>query len=159
MRVPAPAHRLPPATAGLLLGLTLAACSGAAATPAPATPAPATLAPATAAPATPAPASEAPATPEPVTPAPASEAAPASGDAVTIAGLKFSPASLTVKAGATVTWANADGVPHTATADDGSFASDTLSAGGTFSHTFDAAGTFAYHCAIHPRMLGTIVVE
>jgi hypothetical protein len=45
------------------------------------------------------------------------------------------------------------------TADDGSFDSGTLNPGASFSQTFSTAGTFTYHCAIHPRMTGTIVVS
>jgi plastocyanin len=38
---------------------------------------------------------------------------------------------------------------HTVTADDGSFASDTLSNGGVFEFTFNNPGTFAYYCEFH----------
>jgi plastocyanin len=84
-------------------------------------------------------------------------AAPAT-DAVTIAQFAFAPATLTVPAGTTVTWTNADGVAHTVDADDGSFESAALKQGTSFTHTFRAAGTFTYICAIHPSMAGTVVV-
>ena len=83
----------------------------------------------------------------------------AGGDAVTIQNFAFGPASLSVAAGTTVTWTNADSAAHTATADDGSFDSKSIAAGSTFSQTFDTAGTFAYHCSIHPNMTGTIEVK
>ena len=70
----------------------------------------------------------------------------------------FSPASMTIKAGASLTWTNADTVAHTVTADDSSFDSGNVAAGATFSHTFATAGTFAYHCNIHSSMHGTITV-
>jgi plastocyanin len=83
----------------------------------------------------------------------------AGGDAVTIQNFAFGPASLSVAVGSTVTWTNGDSTAHTATADDGSFDSKSIAAGGTFSQTFDTAGTFAYHCSIHPNMTGTIEVK
>ena len=77
---------------------------------------------------------------------------------VKIAGFAFAPASLTVKAGTTVTWVNDDAPAHTVTADDGSFGSPNLAHGATFSQRFGTAGSYAYHCAIHPSMVGTVVV-
>jgi len=76
----------------------------------------------------------------------------------------FSPATLTIKAGTTVTWKNTTSVGHTVTSDDGkSFDSGTsnpiAAQGGTFSFTFTKAGTFAYHCEIHPFMKATIIVQ
>jgi plastocyanin len=76
----------------------------------------------------------------------------------------FSPASLTIKSGTTVTWKNTTAVPHTVTSDDGkSFDSGTANPiaaqSGTFSFTFATPGTFAYQCAIHPFMKATISVK
>ena len=68
------------------------------------------------------------------------------------------PATLTVKAGSTVTWTNHDEEPHTVAATDGSFHSPGMGTGATFSHTFPTAGTFDYVCSIHPMMHGTVVV-
>ena len=67
---------------------------------------------------------------------------------------------LVVPKGTTVIWTNNDSVPHTVTADDGSFDSGSLSTGQTFSHTFDDAGTFTYFCEIHgkPSMNGAVQV-
>jgi plastocyanin len=78
---------------------------------------------------------------------------------VSIVDFAFDPGSVTVDVGGTVTWTNQGPSAHTATADDGSFDSGTLDAGGTFSFTFNTAGTFSYHCAIHPNMVGTVVVN
>ncbi len=78
--------------------------------------------------------------------------------AVTIQNFAFSPASLEVAVGTTVTWTNQNSAPHTATADDGSFDTGQLAQGQSGSVTFDTAGTFAYFCAIHPNMRGTITV-
>jgi plastocyanin len=44
-------------------------------------------------------------------------------------------------------------------ANDGSFKSALFGQGGTFNHTFTKAGTYPYYCAIHPNMLGTIIVK
>ena len=76
----------------------------------------------------------------------------------------FSPASLTIKAGTTVTWKNTTVSPHTVTSDDGNtFNSGTTNPiaaqSGTFSFTFTTAGTFAYHCEIHPFMKAKIIVQ
>jgi plastocyanin len=76
----------------------------------------------------------------------------------------FSPATLTIKAGTTVTWKNETSVGHTVTSDDGkSFDSGTSNPiapqSGNFSFTFTSAGTFAYHCEIHPFMKATIIVQ
>jgi plastocyanin len=68
---------------------------------------------------------------------------------------------LVVSPGATVTWMNQDSVPHTVTANDGSFDSGTLSPGQTYSHTFNAPGTSDYYCAIHGQasMSGKVEVS
>ena len=78
---------------------------------------------------------------------------------VEIVGLAFSPETLTVPAGTTVTWVNSDSVSHTATSDDDVWDSGTLTSDGEFSFTLDEAGTFSYFCKIHPSMTGSIVVE
>jgi plastocyanin len=74
-----------------------------------------------------------------------------------IAGVAF-PAKVQVTAGQKVTWTNTDGFPHTVTADNGSFDSGPVAAGTSYARTFKQAGTFAYHCKIHSRMHGTVVV-
>ncbi|MCV7100019.1 cupredoxin family copper-binding protein [Mycobacterium palustre] len=82
----------------------------------------------------------------------------AAGDAVTIDNFAFAPATLTVRAGGTVTWTNRDEEPHTVAATDGSFHSPGMGTGATYSHTFATAGKFDYVCSIHPSMHGTVVV-
>lgn len=90
---------------------------------------------------------------------PLAPAALAADHAVDIAGFAFSPQSVTVAVGDTVTWSNADAQNHTATANGGSFDTGTIGGSTSKSVTFSTAGTFAYHCKIHPSMTGTIVVE
>jgi CheY-like chemotaxis protein/plastocyanin len=79
--------------------------------------------------------------------------------AVKAIGFGFTPSSVTVTVGGMVTWTNGDGVNHTATADDGSWDTSTISSGSSASMTFNTAGTFPYHCAIHASMHGTVVVD
>jgi YVTN family beta-propeller protein len=107
--------------------------------------------PGTAAPAAPAP-QPAPATP----PATAAGTAAGDGQSVRISGFAFTPASLTVAPGQTVTWTNADSVPHTVTADGGAWDSGRLPPGASFSFTPARPGTYAYHCAIHPFMRAVV---
>ena len=82
------------------------------------------------------------------------------GTEVSMEGIQFNPAEVTVKAGDTVTWVNNDTVGHDVTGDD--FKSGDAGAmqnGDTFEHTFDAAGTFDYVCSVHPGMEGSVTVE
>jgi len=81
-------------------------------------------------------------------------------------GLVYSPSSLTIAVGDSVTWVN-DGGFHNVAANDGSFrcahscsdgdpSSDPWSA----TRTFSTAGTFPYHCEVHgpSGMTGSITV-
>ena len=77
---------------------------------------------------------------------------------IKIANFTFDPPTLTVKAGTTVTWVNADDIPHLVTEKDGKFHSSALDTNDKFSQTFSTAGTVEYFCAIHPKMTGKIVV-
>lgn len=74
-------------------------------------------------------------------------------------GRRFEPADVAVAAGGTVTWTHDGGLPHTVTAEDGTFDSGDLSGGDTFSWTAEEAGTVSYVCSIHPEMTGTIEVS
>ena len=84
---------------------------------------------------------------------------PAAANTIYLSGMVFSPATLTIKAGTTVTWNNNDNTAHTVTADDNSFDSGNLAAGKTYTRTFNAMGSYPYHCTIHSGMTGTIVVQ
>jgi len=78
---------------------------------------------------------------------------------VEIKSFSFQPASITVPAGAMVTWINRDAVAHTVTADDGSFKSPSIPGnGGKFERNFSEPGTYKYHCSPHPSMKGEVVV-
>ena len=80
---------------------------------------------------------------------------------VKIDNFAFVPRELTVARGATVTWVNADDVPHTATATQKprEFDTGTLDTDDTASHVFKTAGTFDYFCAVHPHMTGRVIVR
>ena len=87
---------------------------------------------------------------------------PAPGSAtirISVKEFMFAPTSLTVKAGATVTWSNQDQEPHTIVSESGLFRSAALDTNDSFSYKFTTPGTYRYLCTIHPRMMGTIVVE
>ena len=71
----------------------------------------------------------------------------------------FAPVSLTVKADSTVTWTNNDDEPHSIVSDVGLFRSGALDTNESFSFKFDKPGTYRYACSIHPRMVGTVIVE
>lgn len=77
---------------------------------------------------------------------------------ISVVDFSFEPGTVSVPAGATVTWTNNGSRPHTVTADDGSFDSGRLDPGEQFSQTFDQPGSFTYHCGFHPEMQGEVVV-
>lgn len=79
---------------------------------------------------------------------------------VVIQDFAYAPATLTVKAGTTVTFTNKDLTSHSATASDGvSFDTGLIGQNESATVTFDKPGTYAYYCSVHPSMKGTIVVE
>jgi len=83
------------------------------------------------------------------------------GDAtVTIAEFNYTPQTITIPVGGSVTWVNNDSAPHTATAQDREvLQSGTLNQGDSFTQTFDTPGTYEYFCEFHPNMSGTVIVE
>jgi plastocyanin len=86
-------------------------------------------------------------------------AAVANAAAVQIDNFNFTPPTLVVAPGTTVTWTNADDSPHTVREKDGKFKSAALDTDDTFSQTFTAPGEYEYFCSIHPRMVGKVVVK
>jgi plastocyanin len=81
------------------------------------------------------------------------------GVEIKIDNFSFSPATLTVKAGTQITWANHDDMAHTVVSEDKSFKSKVLDTDEKFSFTPTTPGTYTYFCSIHPRMTGKLVVE
>ena len=98
------------------------------------------------------------ATHTPPSPGSSSQATPAA-NTLSIKNTAFTPNSLQVAVGTTVTWVNNDTVQHTVTSDTKLFDSGPLDPGGKFTYTFTQAGTFAFHCSIHSSMTGTITVQ
>lgn len=78
---------------------------------------------------------------------------------VTIKNFAFTPSTVTIRTGVTVTWVNQDSTAHTVTANNNAFASSDLATGQKFSFTFTKTGTYAYHCSIHSYMTGTVIVQ
>ena len=68
----------------------------------------------------------------------------------------FSPLTITIDVGGTVTWLNSGQEDHTATGN--GFDTGTVGPGASASHTFSTAGTFPYVCALHSDMSGTVQV-
>jgi plastocyanin len=90
----------------------------------------------------------------------ASPGDPATRYTVAIDNFSFTPSSLTVPVGATVTWLNRDDVPHTIVSSDRQpMKSPVLDTDDRFTYTFSKAGTYTYFCSVHPRMTGQIVVQ
>jgi plastocyanin len=71
----------------------------------------------------------------------------------------YQPNPLEIHVGSKVIWTNNDFGIHTVTDSDGAFDSDVLTPQDTFEFAFDKAGTFDYYCALHPSMVGRIVVQ
>lgn len=93
---------------------------------------------------------------------------------VTITGnqgsMSFSPGSMTLSAGQTVAWRNADSITHQIVQDSESgggyggggagFDTGSIPPGATSAPiAFSLAGTIGYHCGIHPSMVGTLTVR
>jgi 3',5'-cyclic-AMP phosphodiesterase len=98
--------------------------------------------------------------PRAVTAAPPDSAASATATTIRIDNFSFNPRSTTVPAGTTITWVNADDVPHKIVSSDGRFtASPALDTNDRYTFGFTRPGRYEYFCAIHPKMTGVIVVQ
>jgi plastocyanin len=80
-------------------------------------------------------------------------------NAVVIKNFMFVPMAVAVRAGATVTWRNLDGEPHTVVNDAGLFRSSALDQNDTYSYRFAKPGVYKIFCGIHPNMKQTITVQ
>lgn len=87
-------------------------------------------------------------------------AAPTSGATeVKIDNFAFTPAVVTVKTGAHVTWVNKDDIPHTVDSTEGKFKSGALDTDEVFEFVFTQPGEYPFYCRMHPRMTGKIIVQ
>ena len=78
---------------------------------------------------------------------------------IEIKDFMFAPTPLKIRAGTAVMWLNQDDEPHTIVSDTGLFRSGGIDTNESFTYTFEKPGTYHFACSIHPRMVGTIVVE
>lgn len=92
-------------------------------------------------------------------PQPAAVAGAPAGPRIEIKEHKYSPATLTVQVGTTVTWVNHDDDVHTVTSSAQAFTSRGIDTDETFTFKFTKPGTYAYFCSLHPLMTATIVVK
>jgi plastocyanin len=86
---------------------------------------------------------------------------PSPANTVLMQGMAFSPATITVSVGTTVTWKNQDSYAHTSTSDSGIWDTGNIAGGASATTTFNAAGTYPYHCTFHVSMgmKGTVIVQ
>ena len=80
---------------------------------------------------------------------------------VKIDNFTFKPKELDISVGTTVTWQNADDVPHTATSKDDPqvFDSGPLDTDDKFSFIFKKPGKYTYYCKVHTHMTGVVIVK
>ncbi len=72
---------------------------------------------------------------------------------------RYLPDNIRVKVGSTVTVYNYDPLDHTITADNNSFDSDIMPNGSSFTIKATEPGEINFHCKLHSRMRGKIIVE
>ena len=88
-----------------------------------------------------------------------SEEVKSSPTQISVDNFTFAPNTVTVPINSTVTWVNKDDIPHVIASNDGLFKSKALDTDDKYSYTFNKAGTYAYYCSVHPKMVGTILVQ
>lgn len=84
-----------------------------------------------------------------------------SPNTVTLGASSFSPASITIQTGGTVTWRNSSGITHNVTFNPVTGAPANIGdhSSGDNSRTFGTGGTFGYQCTLHGGMTGSVVVQ
>jgi plastocyanin len=85
----------------------------------------------------------------------------AAGRTVTLRNIAFSPKSLTVSRGSTVTfsWQDGDTAHNVTSRGTKRFSSIASRESGSRSRRFTKAGTYRYVCTLHPGMAGRITVR
>ena len=79
---------------------------------------------------------------------------------VTVDHHDFSPKELAVKPGTKVVWRNVDATPHNVVSTETPrvFRSRILNTGESYEFTFAMPGRYGYFCALHPQMVGVVIV-
>jgi len=77
---------------------------------------------------------------------------------VSITSSGFSPASVTIVTGSTVSWTNNDNMAHTVTTADGGINSGDIAPQSSYTKTFTTAGTYNYYDAHNTNMTGVLIV-
>lgn len=99
--------------------------------------------------------------------APTAAGASSANATVEVRDNSFTPRTLEIRSGDSVTWVTHDG-GHTVRSDDEvdgvplfefPAGSGTLAAGDEHTHAFLEAGEYAYHCEVHPSMTGVVYVD
>jgi plastocyanin len=78
---------------------------------------------------------------------------------VRIVDFGFSPSTVTIAKGASVTFVNCGTNQHTTTQNEGKWASPLLSPHDTYVVSPAQSGSYGFHCTPHPFMTGTVVVQ
>lgn len=92
-------------------------------------------------------------------PDPGLEPSSSSQRSVAIRNCAFVDTVTYVDPGETVRWVNRDHAPHTVTGAAVSWGTeDLLDLGDSVSYTFQEDGVYPYYCALHPSMVGAVVV-
>lgn len=78
---------------------------------------------------------------------------------ISITSNGYSPIDVTIHAGETVRFTNTDSAKHTATADDLTWGTGTMSSSGTFVRRFTEAGTYTFFDSYDSSNTGAIYVE
>ncbi len=78
---------------------------------------------------------------------------------VEIQAFSFQPQRTMVTPGDTIVWINRDIVPHTVTADGGTWRSQPLEEGQSWEVIVEDSGVYSYFCEFHPHMTGVLATR
>jgi plastocyanin len=78
---------------------------------------------------------------------------------ITIQNTTFSPTTLNIKTGTTVTWINKDNETQNIVSNSGIFDSGNLTTNQSYNYTFNQSGSYPFHSTINTNLTGTIVVS
>ena len=78
---------------------------------------------------------------------------------VEIQAFSFQPQRTVVSPGDTIVWINRDIVPHTVTANGGTWESQILEEGQSAKVVVEDTGIYSYFCKFHPHMTGELAIQ